>query len=140
MNEEFIPPHDDEAEKISVKVKWQGAVTEGSGFVAIPMALLRMQTKYGLTATEMLVLVNLLAHWWDPSRAVFPRTTTIANRMGVDKRTVQRAVGRMARIGLLSKGRTEDGKRAYDFAPLAKRLAKDVIASYAIQRGERPYG
>lgn len=130
----------DEVTKITVKEKWQGAVTDGSGFVAIPIAFLRLQTKYSLTATEMLVIVNLLAHWWDPNRSVFPRTTTIAKRMGVDKRTVQRAINRAASLGLLSKERLDDGKRAYDFGPLARRLSKDVTLAYALQSEETLHG
>ena len=79
-----ILPNVDAPEPVptTIKDKWQGAVTEGSGFVAIPMALLRLQTKLKLTPTDMVVLVNLLAHWWDPARAVFLRSTTIATRIG----------------------------------------------------------
>lgn len=134
------PAYADDPAKITIKEKWQGAVTDGSGFVAIPVALLRLQTKYRLTPTEMLVVMNLLAHWWDPKRSVFPRTTTIATRMGVDKRTVQRAINKVASLGLLSKERLDDGKRAYDFNPLAQRLAKDVALSYARQREESLHG
>lgn len=69
-----------EEAKITVKAKWQGAVNEGSGFVAVPMSLLRLQSRYNLNPTDMLVLINLLAHWWDPSQPVYPRSTTIAKR------------------------------------------------------------
>ena len=118
-----------------VKDKWQGAVTEGSGFVAVPMALLRLQTKLKLTATDMLVLINLLAHWWDAPRAVFPRSTTIANRMGVAKRTVQRSTQKMMRSGLIERGFEKHGggtRRTYQFTPLAKRLAKDINLSHQL--------
>ena len=140
MVDELKLEDEPEAGKLTIKEKWQGAVTDGSGFVAVPMSLLRLQTKYKLTATEMLVLVNLLAHWWDPAHSVFPRTTTIAKRMGIDKRTVQRAINRVASLGLLNKERLDDGKRAYDFVPLAKRLAKDVTVSYALQSQETLHG
>ena len=117
---------------LTVKLKWQGAVTEGSGFVAVPMALLRLQTKLNLTATDMLVLVNLLAHWWDPGRAVFPRSTTIATRMGVAKRTVQRSTQKMVRAGLMDREYIEIGgskRRTFQFTSLAERLAKDINLS-----------
>lgn len=122
--------------RATIKEKWQGAVTEGSGFVAVPMALLRLQAKYGLNATDMLVLINLLSHWWEPHSTVFPRSTTIAARMDVDKRTVQRATQKLQRKGLLRKGTTEDGKRSYDFTPLVARLAKDVTLAYSVQAAE----
>src|ERR1700684_2325977 len=86
-----VPEEGAEPQPIRIADKWQGAVTEASGWVALPMSLLRLQTKLKLTPTDMVVLTNLLAHWWDPSRAVFPRSTTIAKRMGVTKRTVQRS-------------------------------------------------
>ena len=124
-----------EALPITVKQKWQGAVTEGSGFVAIPMALLRLQTKLNLTPTDMVVLVNLLAHWWDPARAVFPRSNTIAARMGVAKRTVQRSTQKMMKAGLIDRMFLEHGgakRRAFQFTPLAARLAKDINLSYQL--------
>tara|TARA_A100001391_G_scaffold201791_1_gene189677 strand:- start:3162 stop:3593 length:432 start_codon:yes stop_codon:yes gene_type:complete len=123
--------------RITVKEKWQGAVTQGSGFVAIPMALLRLQTKYELTPTEMLVLINLLGHWWEPERPVFPRSTTIAKRMGVDTRTVQRATSNLEAKGLLERGKLEDGRRVFIFDKLAKRLARDIPQAYVIHAEER---
>jgi predicted transcriptional regulator len=120
---------------MTVKEKWQGAVTEGSGFVAIPMSLLRLQTKLRLTPTDMVVLFNLLAHWWDPARAVFPRSTTIATRMGVAKRTVQRSTQKMVKAGLIEREFVElhGGKiRTFQFTPLAARLAKDINLSHQL--------
>ena len=126
-----------EAARITIKEKWQGAVTKGSGFVAVPMALLRLQSKYALTATELLVLINLFAHWWDPDRPVYPRSTTIAKRMNVDTRTVQRATQKLERLGLLEKGKMEDGRRIFIFDVLAKRLAKDITLAYGEHMAER---
>lgn len=125
-----------EAARITVKEKWQGAVTDGSGFVAVPMALLRLQSKYDLTATELLVLVNLLAHWWEPDRPVFPRNTIIAKRMGVEPRTVQRATKTLESKGLLQRGKAADGRRVFLFDGLAKRLARDIPSAYAVQAEE----
>lgn len=120
---------------ITVKEKWQGAVSDGSGFVAVPMSLLRLQTKLKLTPTDMVVLVNLLGHWWDPSRAVFPRSTTIAARMGVAKRTVQRSTQKMIRAGLIERDtmRTSSGlRRTFQFNALAKQLARDINLSHQL--------
>lgn len=128
-----------EEAKITVKEKWQGAVSEGSGFVAVPMALLRLQSRYALNPTDMLVLINLLAHWWDPSRPVFPRSTTIAKRMGVDLRTVQRATRKMEKAGLLERSKLADGKRVFNFDVLAKRVARDMPLAFAVQ-GQETFG
>jgi predicted transcriptional regulator len=121
----------------TVKERWQGAVGSGSGFVAVPIALLRLQIRLGLTPTDLLVLINLLAHWWDPAKSVFPRSTTIAKRMGISKRTVQRSTQKMFKAGLLDRNFNEDGRRVFHFAPLAARLDKDLLLSLGLGAGEK---
>lgn len=116
---------------ITIKEKWQGAVTHSSGFVAIPVALLRLQTQLKLTATDMVVLANFLAHWWDPERSVFPRSSTIAQRMGVTKRTVQRSTNKMLKKGLIERRFGKDGRRSFQFTPLAQRLSRMIGTSLA---------
>lgn len=120
-----------DAVPITVKEKWQGAVTPSSGFVAVPVSLLRLQTNLHLTPTDMVVLINLLAHWWDPGRSVFPRTTTIAQRMGVTKRTVQRTMNKLVKRGLMDRAYTDKGRRTLQFLPLAERLAGMIGTSLA---------
>jgi len=122
---------------VSLRSKWGDEVGEGSGFVAVPLPLLRLQTKLGLTPTDMLVLINLLAHWWNPSAPVFPRTTTIARRMGVNDRTVQRSMSKLARLGLAEKGTDEKGRRTYQFNGLVKRLNRDLPAAMRMAGTER---
>lgn len=104
------------------------------------MSLLRLQSKYKLTPTDMLVLINLLAHWWDPTRTVFPRTTTIATRMGVDKRTIQRCTTKLIKAGLLTRLYLPDGKRAFSFDSLVSRLAQDIPIAYGFQAKETHEG
>ena len=125
-----------ETATVTIKEKWQGAVTKGSGFVAIPVALLRLQAKFELTPTEMLVLINLLVHWWDPARAVYPRSSTIAKRMGIDKRTVQRATQKLERKGLLTRSVNDDGLRIFTFERLVEKLIRDLPSAYTVQAQE----
>ncbi|WP_443969589.1 helix-turn-helix domain-containing protein [Sphingobium sp. CR28] len=129
-----------EAVKATVKEKWQGAVTAGSGFVAVPVALLKLQSKYDLTPTELLVLINLLAHWWEPDRPVYPRSTTIAKRMDVQTRTVQRALAKLEKRGLLERATQDDGRRVFLFDKLAKKIARDVTLSWAVDAEMRHRG
>ena len=123
--------------KDTVALKWQGAVTEGSGFVAVPLALLRLQGEYSLSATDMLVLINLLAHWWTPDSTVYPRNSIIARRMGVDARTIQRSTKKLVEAGLMRRTIAPDGKRVFSFDTLARRVARDVPKSFEIMRSER---
>lgn len=133
LADDYVSP---EPVPTTIKDKWQGAVTQGSGFVAVPVALLRLQAKYRLSPTEMMVLINLLAHWWDPARAVFPRSTTIAARMGIDTRTVQRATSKMEKAGLITRGHDAQGRRVFSFEGLVAKLARDVPMAYAVQAQE----
>lgn len=131
-----LPLAEDALVAVTVEEKWQGAVTNRSGFVAVPMSLLRLQTKLKLTATDMLVLTNLLAHWWSPADGVYPRSTTIAKRMGVTKRTVQRSTQKMLSQGLITREFLDDGRRVFRFDPLAAQLARDVNLSLQLKGKE----
>lgn len=113
----------------SVKEKWQGAVNETSGFVAVPVSLLKLQLKLGLSAVDMIVLINLLSHWWDSHQVVYPRNSIIASRTGMSERTVQRSIRKLMRAGLVDRLITEKGYRAYSFNLLANRLARMVNMS-----------
>lgn len=132
---EGVPPPPGPVPSV-ISAKWQGAVTKGSGFVAVPMALLRLQTRYDLSATEMLVLINFLAHWWDADRPVFPRSTTIARRMGIEVRTVQRATSKMEKAGLIKRGIDASGRRIFSFEGLVAKLVRDVPAAFTAQVSE----
>lgn len=104
--------------------KW-GEVAK-RGFQIIPDLLLTSQSKLGLTSTELVVLMNLTMDWRHPGERPFPRSTTIAGRMGVVVRTVQRALATLRRLGLLAKAReTSDGneREAWDLSGLVERLA-----------------
>jgi predicted transcriptional regulator len=125
------------ARTVSLRTKWGDAVGEGSGFVAVPLPLLRLQTKLGLTPTDTLALINLLAHWWNPLAAVFPRTSTIAARMAVNQRTVQRSMSKLVRLGLAERESDVKGRRTYRFNGLVKRLNRDLPAAMRLAGTER---
>jgi DNA-binding MarR family transcriptional regulator len=81
--------------------KWGEAAV--AGWQALPDLLLKHQSKLELTATELVVLINLLSYWWYVDELPFPRVTTLAKRMNVTPRTVQRAIQRLTELGLLKK-------------------------------------
>ncbi len=60
---------------------------------------------------------------------------TIAARMGVAKRTVQRSTQKMVKAGLIDREFLEQGggkRRTFQFTPLAARLAKDINLSHQL--------
>ncbi len=51
----------------------------------------------------------------------FPWNSTIAKRMGVSVRSVQRSVTRLRKLGLLGQTKS-DGRLAHDLTPLVEKL------------------
>lgn len=97
------------------------------GFQAVPDILLKKQDILGLSATELVVLLNILMHWWYPAQKPFPRSSTIAHRMGISPRTVQRAIQHIEEdLGLLSKTQGAEGETFLDPSPLVKKLEELV--------------
>ena len=139
-----------EEEKILTK-KW-GSVTMDANYTVVPSALIRGQERLGINATELAVLIHLLDHWWEAGKMPFPSKRTIATRLQVGEKTVQRAVARLESGGLIkrnprynpkTKGRTSN---EYDLTPLVEALtpiAKDMVvaakdAQEAKRGAERP--
>ena len=100
------PDRDRQADGLSpVMGKWGDAIH--AGFQLVPDVLLKNQRHLGMSATETVVLLNLTMHWWYPTRHPYPRPATIARRMGVSVRTVQRALGRLSELGLVERLKVE---------------------------------
>ena len=99
--------------------KWGDGIN--AGFQILPDVLLKNQNALNLTPVELIVLINITMHWWYEDIKPFPRTTTIAKRMGVTSRTVQRAMQRLQALGLI---KLEKGKEqtVFDLSGLVKKL------------------
>lgn len=94
------------------------------GFLALPYVVLLHQAELGLTSECLNVLLNFLAHWHAEGRMAYPHTNTIAKRMGVHKRSVQRAVSWLVKEGFIAKvpKRNTHDRQAYDLRPLVEKL------------------
>lgn len=101
--------------------RW-GVVAE-VGYQAVPDVLILKQSELGLTSAELNALLNLTAHWWRPQDFVFPGAATIARRMNVTQRTVQRIISSLAKKGFIKKNRTAKGDIFFDMTPLKEKLA-----------------
>ena len=114
------------ATNYSLHDKWGKALD--MGFVVIPNALLRCQHKLKINDGEMVVLMNLMMSWWKVGEHPFPRAETIAKRMGVSDRTVQRHLGQLEKRGLISRIRRVDRRDdspasvQYDLAGIVETL------------------
>lgn len=98
------------------------------GWVSFPSSLLFLQKSFGLSSNGLNVLLHLIMHWWNPNDDPYPSQETIAKRMGVSKRTVQRAMHELEENGLVEKRTTSRenpkyrGRNVYSLRPLATAL------------------
>jgi len=114
--------------------KWGDIVHGGSynGFTIIPEQLLRNQGELEITNTEMVVLINLVSYWWFADRKPFPSDQKIADRIGSNARSVQRAMRGLEKKGLITREPTKYrlstgeylSRRLVDFSGLKRELKK----------------
>jgi DNA-binding HxlR family transcriptional regulator len=122
--------------KESALVKWGTAMSEG--FVFVPRALMRHQADLELDSVAVMVLLNLIASWWEADDLPYPRPTTIAKRIGVHVRTVQRHLSELEERGLIARARgPANGRKSdttvtrYDLRGLVKALEKTAVPNAA---------
>ncbi|WOH71127.1 helix-turn-helix domain-containing protein [Bradyrhizobium sp. NDS-1] len=105
-----------------VRDRW--GIVADPGYLALPFVILLFQGKLGLRPDDLNVLMNYLAHWHAADRMPFPHSITIAKRMGVSPRTVQRSLSRLQKGGFIRKMKKRHPKDpvAYDMNPLVEML------------------
>ena len=117
LNEETASPSEPEA-------KWGDAIN--AGFQLLPDALLRGQHLLGLSASDIVVIANLNQAWWYEDRLPYLQPHTIAKRMGVSERSVQRSLSRLRKKGYLRqvRERQNDGtvRYSHDLSGLREQL------------------
>lgn len=113
-----------------------------AGFQAVPDLLLKHQHDLGLSAIDLVILLNVLMHWWYPGQKPFPRSSTIATRMGITTRTVQRSLQHMEDINILTREKTTASPTYLDPSPLVSKLQALAVkdTDYHIRRLRRDFG
>ena len=104
--------------------KWGDAIK--AGYQGLPDALVRGQHLLKLSATDVVVIANINQAWWFADRLPYLQPHTIAKRMGISERSVQRSLERMRKKGYLQQVREPqpDGTVRYyhDLAGLKREL------------------
>lgn len=113
-----------------LEAKW-GKAALSLGWTPVPTALMFLQGELGMSAIEMNTLIHLLSHWWKASDEVYPSQDAIANRMGVSKRTVQRAIDRLEALNVIEVKQTPrrgkyNGRNIYNLKPIAALLEQEA--------------
>ena len=93
----------------------------------VPSLLLRAQRRLGLSPTQLAVLMQLCDFWWDSERKPYPSKATLAERLGLSPRQVQRHVEEFETAGIVRRTQrrlSHGGKttNSYDLGGLVKRL------------------
>ena len=106
--------------------KWGDAVMS-LGFCIIPSMLLRAQQRLGLNPTQLAVLMQLCDFWWDKERKPYPSKETLAQRLSLGERQVQRYIAELEQAGLvrrIERFGANGGKltNTYDLGGLVQRL------------------
>lgn len=99
------------------------------GFTILPALLLRAQSRLGLNAPQMMLVIHLIDHWWKADEKPYPSVKTLGERIGIKRRQMQRYItdlcdrGYLKRIDRMSK---QNGRMSnyYDLSGLVSELGK----------------
>jgi DNA-binding transcriptional ArsR family regulator len=122
------PPRSSKAASRASEEKWGAAVMK-LGFCIVPSLLLRAQRRLKLNPTQLAVLMQLCDYWWDPARKPYPSKESLAQRLGLSARQLQRHIADLEQADLVKriprKG-NNGGKlsNTYDLSGLVARLQK----------------
>lgn len=120
--------------------KWGKNVME-HGFSIIPSLIFKAQARLGLTGMQLAIVLQLGDHWWEADRNPYPSKKTVAERLGIDSRTLQRHIaalekaGYVKRIERLSKLKGKLSNE-YDLSGLVKRL-KEIEPDFREAREQK---
>ena len=121
--------------------KW-GLDVLRQGWCLLPSLLFRAQRKLNISALQMAVLLQLLEHWWEADRAPYPSKETIAHRLDMSPRQVQRHIAALEAAGYVQRRERKAVHRGqlsnfYEFDGLVaalNRIAPEIAAAYAESR------
>jgi predicted transcriptional regulator len=112
-----------------ISSKW-GEKVASRGFTQIPNYLLNINMfvddEEKLSPTEMIVLMHLIGSWWKKNEMPFPAMSTLADRIGISQRQVQRSINSLESKGLLKREKKKVkgiiASNIYNLRPLVSTL------------------
>ena len=81
----------------TIEKKWKAGGLS-LGWTAVPTVLFFIQNEKKLSPVAFNTLLNLIVHWWNLQEWPHPSMESLAIRMGVSVRTVQRAINDLSLI------------------------------------------
>lgn len=95
----------------------------------MPSLIFRAQNRLGLNPTQLAVLLQLADYWWEKDRCPFPSKQTLAERLGLSARQVQRHIADLETAGFVKRIPRKAPHRGkltneYDLSGLVDKLRK----------------
>ena len=122
--------------------KWGRKVMEAKRFSIIPSLLLHAQARLKMTPTHLAIVMHLNDFWWAADRKPWPAKATLAERMGLSSRQVQRQMAELEKMGLIQRKARHGphgGKLSneYDLSGLVARLKELAPEFKAVEEEAR---
>ena len=116
-----------------------------AGWVGFPSVFLQRQQALGLDPFDVNILLQLADHWWERDNLPFPSKKTLADRIGVKPRTIQRHVARMETAGFIKRierrhrnGGNKTNRYSFDgLIKEAERFAQEALKEREKRRSEK---
>lgn len=108
--------------------KWGQAVMD-LGYSTIPSLIFRAQARLGLSAVQLALLLHLVDYWWKRAQMPFPSKATLAERMNLGPRQIQRYLTELEDAGFIERveryaGHKGQQSNEYNLTGLVKKLQK----------------
>jgi DNA-binding transcriptional ArsR family regulator len=99
-NRRHIMTDEKEPSKRKATEKWGKEVME-LNYSIVPSLLLKAQARLGINPTELAIILHLADFWWDKHNNPYPAKSTLADRLGISPRQVQRHIARLEESGFV---------------------------------------
>lgn len=128
-----VPLRKSKAVKLQSEAKW-GAEVMDQGHCIVPSLVFRAQRRLGLSGMQLAVLLQLASFWWENDKLPFPKKGTLAERLNVSEKQIQRIVKELEQAGLVARHTRKNhrGQQSnfYDLSGLVAKL-KELAPEFA---------
>lgn len=90
------------AENKAIEQRW-GKDLVSAGWTAIPNVLFECSQQLELKHLDVVIIVHLAGYWWHAGNDPFPTKDTLANKIGVTPRTIQRSIAELEKKGYITR-------------------------------------
>lgn len=133
------------ADRRASEKKW-GVLAMKPGFSILPAILFRGQRRLGLSNQQLVLLLHLADHWWTVGDVPWPKKETLAQRMQMSDKQIQRIARQLEKGGFLQRetrmrahGQTSNGYNLNGLVQKLNAIAPEFIeAREAAAKAEKP--